>query len=404
MHLKRLVLDQFRTYEQFELNVPPQGLRVTGRNASGKTSVLEALVLLSTTRSPRTASDRDVVRWHSGEEFGVRPYARIEASIETRDGPSRVGINVELDAARQSVERKQFLVNGEPVRAQELVGVLKCVLFSPEDVLLVSGPPSERRRQLDILISQMDRSYLYALSQYGKVLAQRNQLLKRFARERRSDRDPAAVNEISFWDEEIVAAGSTVVAHRRRVVARIAELVHDRSTSLVAGALLGVSYVPRLQLPDGLAGDGDDRPRIAAAYQAAIETVRTEEFRRGVSVVGPHRDDIVFQIEGRELASYGSRGQQRLGVVAYRLAEIDIIDEVSGERPVLLLDDVLSELDSVHREMLLTEVAACNCQVIVTSTDASTLDHPVLQRLPAGRILDGNLRFDELSGHHEETE
>ncbi len=395
MRLNRLALDQFRTYGQLVIEPPPQGLRITGRNASGKTSVLEALVLLSTTRSPRTATDRDVVRWRSGEEYGVRPYARIEASIDTLDGARRVGINLELDADRQTLARKQFLLNGEPVRAQELVGVLKCVLFSPEDVLLVSGPPSERRRQLDILISQMDRSYLYALSQYGKVLAQRNQLLKRFARERRSVRDRAAVNEISFWDEEIVASGSMVMAHRQRVVARIGELIRVRSVDLVADAVLGLSYVPRLPLPGALAGEVDDQPRIAAAYQAAIEDVRHEEFRRGVTVVGPHRDDIVFLIDGRELASFGSRGQQRLGVVAYRLAEIDIIDEVSGERPILLLDDVLSELDSVHRELLLTAVAGCNCQVIVTSTDAATLDHAVLENLPAGRVFNGRLHFDE---------
>ncbi len=393
MRLNRLVLDQFRSYERLDLDVPRQGLRITGRNASGKTSVLEALVLLSTTRSPRTASDRDVVRWLSGDEFGVRPYVRIEASIDTHDGPRQVGINMELDAGRQTLARKQFILNGEPVRAQELVGTLKCVLFSPEDVFLVSGPPSERRRQLDILISQMDRSYLYGLAQFGKILAQRNQLLKRFARERRSVRDRDAVNEISFWDEEIVSAGSIVMAHRRRVVARIGELVRDRSDSLVANAVLGVSYVPRLPLPEGLDGAREDQPRIAAAFQAAIETARPEEFRRGVTVVGPHRDDVVFLIGGRELASYGSRGQQRLGVVAYRLAEIDIIDEVAGERPILLLDDVLSELDSVHREKLLTAVAACNCQVIVTSTDAGTLEHPVLQDLPMARILDGALLF-----------
>lgn len=394
MHLDRLVLDQFRTYERLDLHVPGQGLRISGRNASGKTSVLEALVLLSTTRSPRTSSDRDVVRWHSGDEYGVPPYARIEGAISTRDGDRRVGVNIELDAARQSLARKQFLLNGEQVRAQELVGVLKCVLFSPEDVLLVSGPPSERRRQLDILLSQMDRSYLYALSQFSKVLAQRNQLLKRFARERRSVHDRAAVNEMSFWDEEIVAAGSIVMAFRRRIVTRIGELVRARSIDLVANAELGVSYVPRLPSPGGLAGDEYDQQRIAAAYRAAIDEARHEEFRRGVTVVGPHRDDVMFLIDDKPLASYGSRGQQRLGVVAYRLAEIDIIDEVSGERPILLLDDVLSELDSVHRETLLTAVSACHCQVIVTSTDAETLHHPLLAELPESQVLDGQLHFE----------
>lgn len=390
MYVHRLVLDQFRTYVHLDLHLPRQGLRISGRNASGKTSLLEALVMLSTTRSSRAATDRDVVRWHSGDDYGVRPYARIDSSMEALGGPRNVGINVELDADRQAVVRKQFLLNGEQVRALDLVGALKCVLFSPEDVLLVSGPPSERRRQIDILISQIDRSYLRALSQYGKVLAQRNQLLKRFARERRSQRDSSAVNEISFWDEEIVAAGSVLMAQRYAIVDRISELVRIRSADLVDGVDVGFRYLPKLQLEGATAGTYD-RHRIAAAFQSAIEVTRLEEFRRGMTITGPHRDDFAFLTEGRELALYGSRGQQRLGVVAYRLAEMDIIDEKSGERPILLLDDVLSELDSVHRHKLLTAVTRYDCQILVTSTDASTLEHAVLRDLPAVEIRDGSV-------------
>ncbi len=392
MYLRRLVLDQFRTYQHLDLVLPPEGLRISGRNASGKTSVLEALVMLSTTRSPRATTDRDVVRWNSGKDYGVLPYARIDASVQAHDGLFNVGISLELDAGRQALARKQILLDGEPVRALDLVGALKCVLFSPEDVLLVSGPPSERRRQIDILISQIDRSYLQALSQYGKVLAQRNQLLKRFARERRSPRDPGAVNEISFWDEEIVSAGSLVIAQRRRVVARISELVRVRSARLVNEAEIGFAYLPKLERLDDVQPDIGDRQGIAAIFQAAIEMARQEEFRRGMTVIGPHRDDFVFRIEGRELASFGSRGQQRLGVVAYRLAEMDIIDETSGERPILLLDDVLSELDGVHREMLITAITECECQILVTSTEASALEHLALRALPAAHILDGNVQ------------
>ncbi|MBA2468184.1 MAG: DNA replication/repair protein RecF [Chloroflexia bacterium] len=391
MYLRRLTLDQFRTYERLDLELPQVGLRISGRNASGKTSILEALVMLSTTRSPRAAADREVVRWQSGDDYGVRPYARIEASVELRDGPKRVGLNLELDADRRAVIRKQFLLGSEQVRAHDLVGAVKCVLFSPEDVLLVSGAPSERRRQIDILISQFDRVYLRALSQYGRVLAQRNQLLKRFARERRAARDPGAVNEVSFWDEEIVAAGAVVMAHRHLVVERISELVSARSADLVAGAAIGFEYLPRLDVPEGRLGTNRDENRghFAAIFQAAVEQARPEEFRRGMTIVGPHRDDFKFLIAQRDLASYGSRGQQRLGMVAYRLAEIDIIDEQSGERPILLLDDVLSELDSVHRDMLLSAVAGCGCQILVTSTDPITLDHPVLHTLPAAYIEDG---------------
>lgn len=398
MYVRRLILDQFRNYHHLDLSIPPGGLRISGRNASGKTSVLEALVMLSTTRSPRASADRDVVRWTSGEDYGVLPFARIDAVVETAGGTRSVVVNLELDAERQGVGRKQFLLDRDHVRAHDLVGALKCVLFSPEDVLLVSGAPVERRRQIDILISQMDRGYLHALSKFGKILAQRNQLLKRFARERRTPRDARAVNEISFWDEELVASGSIVIAHRHKVVDRIGELVRSRSDHLVSDAEISFRYLPRLEPSSDAPADRHDRHRIAAAYQAAIETIRPEEFRRGMTLIGPHRDDFAFLIGGRELASYGSRGQQRLGVVAYRLAEMDIIDETSGERPVLLLDDVLSELDSVHRDLLLTAVTDCECQVLVTSTDAVTLDHPTLRHMPEMHIENGEVRLHGVSG------
>jgi DNA replication and repair protein RecF len=394
MHLDRLVLDQFRTYEHLDLPIPPPGLRITGRNASGKTSVLEALVMLSTTRSPRASSDRDVVRWESGNDYGVPPYARLTADIGGSSGVRSVGIGLELDPAGEVVTRKQFLVNGEQVRAHDLIGVVKGVLFSPEDVLLVAGPPAERRRQFDILLSQIDRGYLRALAQYGKVLAQRNQLLKRFARERRAARDVAAVTEISFWDEQLVSLGAHVIADRRRIALLAGDIVRARSDHLVDRSEMGFAYMPRLALHglDAEAPADGDRQAIAQQFQAAIEEARIDEFRRGMTVVGPHRDDYQFTIHGRELAQYGSRGQQRLGVIAYRLAEVDIIDRQTGERPVLLLDDVLSELDATHRDMVMAEVAVCGCQILVTSTDASMLEQQPLSALPLVVVEGGALR------------
>jgi len=394
MHVDRLVLDQFRTYEHLDLTIPAQGLRISGRNASGKTSVLEALVLLSTTKSPRASGDRDVVRWDSGKEFGVPPYSRLEAEVETGAGRTSVGVSLELDPETGQVAHKHFLVGGEPVRAHDLVGSLKCVLFSPEDVLLVSGAPSERRRQFDILLSQMDRGYMRALSQYGRVLAQRNQLLKRFARERRRPGDIAAVSELAFWDQELVVLGAQVMAHRQVAASEVSGIVEERSAVLVDGVEVGYVYQPRLDLREeegsGMA-PAQRRQEIAGRFHSALEQVRGDEFRRGMTLIGPHRDDYLFTIHDRELAQYGSRGQQRLGVIAYRLAEIEIIARRSNERPVLLLDDVLSELDAVHRNMVMGAVAESSCQILVTSTDASMLEHSTLESLPAMEIQDGTL-------------
>jgi DNA replication and repair protein RecF len=389
MHVTRLVLDEFRNYRHLDLTIPEAGLRISGRNATGKTSVLEALVMLSTARSPRATADRDVVAWESGAEYGVPPYARIEAEIQTADGHRKVGISIELDPTGAALTRKQFLLNDEPVRAVDLVGAAKCVLFSPEDVVLVSGPPSERRRQMDILLSQVDRGYLRALSSYSKVLAQRNQLLRQFARERRGFRDPAAITELSFWDDELIGAGSHVMAFRVAAAAEIGERVVARSKHLVAGPEIGFRYVPRLEL--GRAEGNASQQAIAGTFHDAIEQRRLDEFRRGMTLVGPHRDDFTFTIAGRDLAKFGSRGQQRLGVVAYRLAEIDLITSRTGETPILLLDDVLSELDEVHRETLVTATGSCGCQVLVTSTDAAMLEIPAIGAIPMAEVRDGDV-------------
>lgn len=393
MQVSSLSLRQFRTYDTLDVAVDSRGMRIWGRNASGKTSFLEAIVMLSTTRSPRAGLDREVVRWDSGVDLAVPPYARLEAKIETNAGPAVVGLTLEQEQGSQGPARKQFLLDGQAVRAQDIVGVLKCVLFTPEDVYLVSGPPTERRRQMDILICQIDRHYLTALSRFGRVLSQRNGLLKAFARDRRRPWDSGAVTELSYWDEEFIAGASYLVGARMIASEALSRLVHQRSMSLVDAAEVGLSYAPRMDLPDIADGTdpGSRRQVIAAALEGQLAARREEEFRRGMSLIGPHRDDFLFSIDQRPLAHYGSRGQQRLGVVAYKLSEADLIAEVSGERPVLLLDDVLSELDAVHRELLLAEIAGEPRQLFVTSTEQASLEHPALIELQAVQVHDGAL-------------
>ncbi len=385
MYLSKLTLEQFRPYERLELSVPPQGLRITGRNASGKTSVLEALVLLSTTRSSRASSDREMVRWSSGVEYGLPPYARIEGVIHTAANQRHaIDVSIEVDGSRENYSRKRYRLDQRATRAHDVIGVLKCVLFSPEDVLLVSGPPAERRRQFDILASQIDRAYLQALSRFGKVLSQRNSLLKSFARERVQPRDPRAIAELTFWDEQLVGPAAFLVAARLSSAAKLAGMIARRSASLMDGTSIAFHYVPKMTTPDSREGESGEniRQRVAAALTEQLRAARPDEFRRGLTLVGPHRDDFVFALGDRELALYGSRGQQRLGILAYKLAEGDLIADLTGERPILLLDDVLSELDSVHRDLILRDVLVDNCQVLVTSTDASVLEHEALDHLP----------------------
>ncbi|HEV2072118.1 MAG TPA: DNA replication/repair protein RecF [Thermomicrobiales bacterium] len=395
MHLTLLTLEEFRTYQQLALELPPEGLRIAGRNASGKTSLLEAIVLLATTRSPRTSTERDTVRWESGEEYGVNPYARLGAVVVAKDRRHRLEISLELPEGTARIARKRFRVDGRSVRAHDMVGVLRTVLFSPEDVQLVTGAPAERRRQMDILISQIDRSYMRALSRYGKVLSQRNGLLRTFSRDRVDPGSRAAVAQLSFWDEELVSSGSEIVSGRVVALADLTSLVAERSRFLISDHEIGINYHPRLDLPSWSREEhgslGELQQRVQAAFLSQLEQVRSEEFRRGTTVVGPHRDDFLMTLDGRPLDAFGSRGQQRLGVVALKLSESDMITNRTGERPIVLLDDVLSELDEVHRGLLLDALSAENCQVLVTSADRSPLEHPALEHLPMVQLSGGKL-------------
>jgi DNA replication and repair protein RecF len=393
MRITRLTLDQFRVYHRLELELSAGGLRVSGRNASGKTSLIEAIALASTTRSPRSRNDREVVRWDSGIEYGVPPYARIEA--ETIDSERRHEVDISLEKADrpgETIFRKRYRLDGKDSRAHDVVGVIKTVLFSPEDVQLIAGPPAERRRHADILLSQIDRAYLAALAGYGRVLSQRNGLLRSFARERVDFRSPRASNELGFWDQRLVEHGAYIVMQRERYLTHLAELMGNRSADLIDRATLRIDYEASIVLPPE--GSGADRlEQVRQCYLDALAERRSEEFRRGNTVVGPHRDDVRFMIDDRDLAAYGSRGQQRLAVIAYKLAESDVITTETGERPILLLDDVLSELDRLHRDMLLGAVAQSGSQVVVTSTDEELLGHPALADIPQANVEMGVLTF-----------
>lgn len=395
MHLSSLHLDEFRTYQHLDLTLPPEGLRIAGRNASGKTSLLEAIVMLATTRSPRTAIERDVVRWGSGVDYGVNPYARIAGSVSSAHETHQLEISLELPEGTSRIARKKFRLDGRGVRAHDMVGELRTVLFSPEDVALVTGAPAERRRQMDILMSQIDRSYLRALSQYGKVLSQRNGLLRSFSRDRIDPQNRSAITQLSFWDEELIASGSEIIAARHASLAELSHLVAARSGFLISDREIGITYEPRLDLANsGVDPEMDARAllqAIQAAYLTQLEAQRSEEFRRGTTVLGPQRDDFLMTLDGRPLSAFGSRGQQRLGVIALKLSESDMIARRTGERPVVLLDDVLSELDEVHRGLLLDALSEEQCQLLVTSADRTPLEHPALERLPLVELSTGTI-------------
>lgn len=397
MHLTRLELEQFRAYERLDLRLDPAGLRLHGANASGKSSLLEAIVMLATTRSPRSGSDRETIRWGSGQEFGVAPFARLLATVERRDGPVEIEIRLQGDADRAGVARKAIRINGRPSRASDAVGQLKAVLFSPEDVALASGSPSGRRRYLDLAISQTSGSYLRALSRYGRVLEQRNGLLRALQKERAAPGSPHVAGQLAFWDAELLDHGSVVAACRAMAIARLSAIADERFRSVTGGSGLELAYLPGLG-EEPIAADREFehlRLNVRRRFETELERRRGEEIRRGVSVAGPHRDDFAFRSGGVDLGVYGSRGQQRLAVISLKLAETALMTDLAGEPPVLLLDDVMSELDPAHRRMLEQAAGAVAAQVIVTGTDASDWMGDALRRLPGARITEGAVVPDQ---------
>lgn len=398
MILRELELQEFRSYRNLRLPLEAPGLCLIGANASGKSTLLEAIAMLATTRSPRSASEREVINWRSGEDLGFPPFARLRGVASRVSGDVEIEIALQTDPARPGIVRKQIKLGGRSVRAMDAVGAIKAVLFSPEDVALVSGAPSGRRRYLDLTISQLDGTYLRALSRYGRVLSQRNGLLKSLARERVAPGSVTAASQLAFWDGEMVALGASIVARRYRAIRRLRYLAGGAFGQLSPGNDLSLEYRPTFPL-EALAGRGEGptvaeiQAVVAREYEARLSRARPDELRRGASLVGPHRDDMGFAVDGADLGTYGSRGQQRLGVVALKLAETALMTEDAGEAPLLLLDDVLSELDAAHRSLVTTTAAEINAQVLVTATDEALIDRSELAGLPRATINDGTLAF-----------
>jgi DNA replication and repair protein RecF len=413
MHLTRLQLEQFRNYAHLDLALPPRGLLIHGANASGKTSFLEAIYFLSTTRSPRAGVDRELIRWGSGEEYGVAPFARAVGHVARRDGAAEVEIALSIDAdgppaspfgpngaggnGVSRVSRKRIKLNGVPRRAMDVVGTVKVVLFSPQDLELIIGAPTLRRRYLDITIAQIDTHYIRQLNLYNRIVEQRNSLLRQIVQEGRNPDDRGVEQELSYWNEELIRLGSYVVARRDGIIRSLAGLGRERYKGLTAGDhRLDIRYETGVE-SRGLRERGGEydlagrESLVARDFLGQLEAQRRHEYRRGVSLVGPHRDDLAFTLNGMDVGTYGSRGQQRLVVLALKLAEIDLIQQESGEAPILLLDDAASELDPAHRRFVTDTVERGRLQVVLTATDLANYPAGLLPELERLEVRDGAL-------------
>lgn len=351
MRLTRLRLRNYRNYVNQELSLEP-GLNVyLGQNAQGKTNLLEAVALLALSSSPRARRDAELIGPAATE-------ALAEGFVE-RD--RRPGVEVAIRVAAGGERSiKTIRVDGAPRRAVDLPGAVNVALFWPEDLGLVKGAPAERRRFLNELLVQIVPGYAARLSEYRRLLEQRNGLLRRIAAGLEA---PAS---LQIWEEPLAVAGAAIADARRQAVGELAPLASAHHASVSGGEQLEVTYQ----------GPPED-------LEAALARARDEDLRRGTTSLGPHRDDLLLAIDGADARSFASQGQQRTAVVALKLAEADLMEKRGGERPVTLLDDVLSELDAGRRDGLLSSLADRG-QVIVTAVDADVF--------PAGLISGAAVR------------
>lgn len=376
--LERLLLEQFRVYERLEVSMPHGGIKIIGPNGSGKTSFLEAVLLLSTTRSRRGVLDSDLIREGSGVEYGVAPYARVSGDFSYRHGNrAHLEIYIERDNAR-GTSKKLIRVGDSPRRAMDVIGLVPSVGFSPDDMELVTGSPGNRRRFLDVVLSQVDPQYVRHLSRYSRMISHRNGLLRQSGSSNGVDR-----GQFAYWDEQIIALGAYILAARQTATNHMSLIANDFFSRLApAAGELELRYSSTLEQPNqwwdsvaeyGARGIESAAQMVGVAFERSVQACFTQDLQRGATQIGPHRDDVEFTLNGRDISRFGSRGQQRLAVVATKLAEILFIRDQAAIVPIMLLDDVLSELDPIHRETLLSTVAEQGSQVLVTATEASLL-------------------------------
>lgn len=390
MHVTTLSLRDFRTYDRLDLALEPGTTLFYGPNAAGKTTILEALFYLATTRSPRAGADRELVRWDAQGDIGTPPFARLVCDVRRSDGKIRLEVVVQRRADDEGqltgASLKTVRIDRKAVRALDLVGNLRVVLFTPADLALVTGAPSERRRYIDVTLSQLNGRYVRTLSHYQKVVQQRNSLLRAWRERRRPVR--GADDELAFWDRELTLSGAYVLRERLLAVAELNTLIGPIFEQVTAGTTpLQAAYQSTVA---GLVGTPDERA-IEAAFLAHLARLRDDEIGRGQTLIGPHRDDLLLSMGHISVGTYGSRGQQRSATLALKLGEAELMRARAGDAPVLLLDDLLSELDAQRRSHLLTVLTRPDQQTLVTATGMEDFDAEFLARARKIRVEGGRL-------------
>ena len=375
MFLANVSLFDFRNYAELDLGLERSATVFFGGNAQGKTNLLEAVALTALTRSPRTQQAAELVR------FG-QPAARVTCGVQTDAGRDSLEVRIIVSPTESGVRAsRRFTVNGIHRRSSDMIGALRVVLFWPDDLQLIKGSGEGRRRFLNTLLSQIDAGHAAELNRYGHLLEQRNALLRAIRDGRQS------TEGLDYWTTALAESGAAIMAERQRRLLELQpiaaayhrELSDDRERLELryrpAGARIG-------EAPQEL---------VSQQLVAAMLDARDEEIARGQTVVGPQRDDVEVWLEDHEARLFASQGQQRSAVLSLKLAELQYLAEVTGEQPVLLLDDVMSELDPARRERLLAALQP-GPQALITAADLNDLPRSILERAAVFRVERGSIR------------
>lgn len=359
MRLNHLRITDYRNLRSIELDFPRDVALVVGGNAQGKSNLLEAIYLLATMRSTRVETDSQLIRRDAMTD--VLPAARVAGEVSTANGPLKIEVTiVARPGSVEPIATKTVKVNGVAKRLSDATGRLTAVLFTAEDLEMIGGSPSLRRRYLDLTLTQIDPKYSQARSHFERVLTQRNSLLKRIRE------SLASTSELEFWDEQLATDGAVLLHTRAGAVNRIAELARDAHADLAPGEVLVIEYQPKLDRAGNLAEASEEDVR--EAYLRALSSSVARDTGAGMTTQGPHRDDITFTLDGLGAGGFASRAQQRTIALSLRLAETQLLRERRGESPVLLLDDILSEMDAARRQSVLGALGVGE-QMLVTGTD-----------------------------------
>ncbi|MCB9101457.1 MAG: DNA replication/repair protein RecF [Anaerolineales bacterium] len=399
MYISQLSLTNYRNYSRLTLDLPSGPVLLRGDNANGKTNLLEAIYFLSTTRSVHTRTDQQLINWIILRQETL-PFARVEATVKTRSDTFKIAITVVREGNNF---RKDIRFNGAKKRAMDIIGKLNTVMFLPEDIELVTGSPGIRRRYLDSTLCQINPDYCAALSRYNKVLTQRNALLKElFKRNGNPD-------QLFYWDEQLARDGAALMVNRHNTILDLDAVARQRHRELSGGREgLRLHYAPSFdlyrrpqpnyQLPlimEELVPYSTAAPplqEVRETFRSYLINARSEEISRGVTLVGPHRDDFHFLVDGIDMTMYGSRGQQRTAALSTKLAEVILMKQFTGETPVLLLDDVMSELDAKRREQVINIVDQAG-QALLTTTDWEDFSLDFRQRARLFSVAMGRLEL-----------